>query len=220
MSVNGESKISDFNRGEQEEATEQQSVQDTSHASSHAEFTTAFDIIDALQQMLGEAKPVMFSQAFVKIDHDQFSNELDELKKVLPVQLERASALMRESEHRLQNANDKADSILRNARTQADQIIQKANEQADFLAGHQNVIAIATQKAKNIVDEAQAQADRITAGANEYSSLMLTGLGEELSKLQRDVNGGLTVLQSRQQQAAARLRAKQQNGQEQQAIEQ
>ena len=201
MSTMGEAKISNFS------ATVNGEERDQGNRSvPQAEFTTAFDLIDDMQRMLDNSKPVVFSPDLVKVDRGEFSGYLDELRKVLPVQLERASALMRESEHRLQQANDKSDSILRNARTQADQIIQKANEQADFLAGHQNVIAIATEKAQGIVETAQAQADKITAGANEYSATMLTGLGEELSKLQRDVNGGLTVLQSRQQEAAARLR--------------
>ena len=201
MSTTGEAKISNFSAA----AGGAEKKQDDRPAP-QAEFTTAFDLIDDMQRMLDDSKPVVFSPNLVKVDRGEFSDYLDELKKVLPVQLERASALMRESEHRLQQANDKSDSILRNARAQADQIIQKANEQADFLAGHQNVIAIATEKAQSIVKTAQAQADKITAGANEYSATMLTGLGEELSKLQRDVNGGLTVLQSRQQEATARLR--------------
>lgn len=201
MSTTGEAKISNFSAtagGAEKKQGDRPAPQ--------AEFTTAFDLIDDMQRMLDDSKPVVFSPNLVKVDRGEFADYLDELKKVLPVQLERASALMRESEHRLQQANDKSDSILRNARAQAEQIIQKANEQADFLAGHQNVIAIATEKAQGIVETAQAQADKITAGANEYSATMLTGLGEELSKLQRDVNGGLTVLQSRQQEATARLR--------------
>ena len=171
-----------------------------------AEFTTAFDIIDAMTTQLQEAKTGIFQPDVVKIDRDSFTELLTELKKVLPVQLERASALMRESEKRLENAQAQADSIVAAARRQADDTVAKANEQANFLAGRQNVVAIANDKARAILDTAQDRANKLTQGADDYSAQVLASLQEQLEKLDRDVKGGLSVLRARQQDAATQLR--------------
>lgn len=175
------------------------------HATSRAEFTTAFDIIDELTTKLSGAKTSFFAPEQIKIDRDEFIDDLNNLKKVLPVQLERASALMRESEKRLETAQHKADSIVEEAQRNAAKIIDDANEQAEFLAGRQNVLALAEDKAKALLEEAQSKADRLTDGANAYSTDVLTTLNDQLTKLQRDVQGGLNVLHQREQQASANL---------------
>ena len=71
-------------------------------AHEQAEFTTVYDAIDAMERMLNEAKGSIFSPTAVKIDRYDFLEQLQSLKSMLPVQLERASALMREAERRLE----------------------------------------------------------------------------------------------------------------------
>jgi cell division septum initiation protein DivIVA len=188
-----------------EQGQQAQEEQPLRPAGSRAEFTTAFDIIDEMQKNLDEAKGVLFSPQLAKIDKDQFAEYLEELKKVLPVQLERASALMRESERRLEAAQAQSESVVRAAQRNAEEIIAKANEQADFLAGHQNVVALAEEKARDIIASAQAKADGVTQGANEYSATMLNNLDKELDKLSRDVKGGISILRTREQEAASKL---------------
>ena len=77
---------------------------DDSDNLSRDEFTTVYDIIDKLESALDEAKPILFFPGSVRVDRDEFLEQLDQLKKMMPVQLERASALMRESERRLESA--------------------------------------------------------------------------------------------------------------------
>ncbi|MCI1901474.1 MAG: cell division protein [Bifidobacteriaceae bacterium] len=184
---------------------EEPAEEDSLPNGSRAEFTTAFDIIDEMQKALDESKAALFSPQFVKVDKAQFSDLLDELKKVLPVQLERASALMRESERRLEAAQEQSESIVHAAQRNAEGIVAKANEQADFLAGHQNVVALAEEKARDIISSAQSKADHVTQGANEYSATMLSNLDTELEKLSRDVKGGISILRTREQEAASKL---------------
>ena len=77
---------------------------DDSSDRSRDEFTTVYDIIDSIEEELDEAKPILFAPSSVRVDRESFTGKLDKLKKMLPVQLERASALMRESERRLESA--------------------------------------------------------------------------------------------------------------------
>lgn len=170
-----------------------------------AEFTTVYDIIDSLEEMITGAKGSMFSPSSVKIDRDDFLDKLEDLKTKLPVQLERASALMREAEGRLANANSQANVIISTAQARAANIIRDANERADYLASQEKVTEIARQKAKTMIDKAQAASDRLTSGADQYCIKIMNELHSQLGKMTRDVEGGLNVLEEREAKAREEL---------------
>ena len=172
---------------------------------SRDEFTTVYDIIDELESLLGEAKSGLFTPGVVKVDRDGFTDRLERLKAMLPVQLERASALMREAERRLETAQTQANAIVTAAQSRAADTIKDADEQARFLAGQENVTALARQKARTILDQAQTKADRLTQGADRYCVTVMEGLQQQLGKLDRDVQAGLNVLYERQRTAAEQL---------------
>ena len=50
-------------------------------AHEQAEFTTVYDAIDAMERMLNEAKGSIFSPTAVKIDRDDFLEQLQSLKR-------------------------------------------------------------------------------------------------------------------------------------------
>lgn len=170
-----------------------------------AEFTTVYDIIDSLEEMITSAKGSMFSPSSVKIDRDDFLDKLEDLKTKLPVQLERASALMREAEGRLANANSQANVIISTAQARAANIIRDANERADYLASQEKVTEIARQKAKTMIDKTQAASDRLTSGADQYCIKIMNELHSQLGKMTRDVEGGLNVLEEREAKAREEL---------------
>ena len=170
-----------------------------------AEFTTVYDIIDSLEEMITSAKGSMFSPSSVKIDRDDFLDKLEDLKTKLPVQLERASALMREAEGRLANANSQANVIISTAQARAANIIRDANERADYLASQEKVTEIARQTAKTMIDKAQAASDRLTSGADQYCIKIMNELHSQLGKMTRDVEGGLNVLEEREAKAREEL---------------
>ncbi|RSX55360.1 cell division protein [Bifidobacterium samirii] len=178
---------------------------DPAAARSRDEFTTVYDIIDELESLLGEAKSGLFTPGVVKVDRDEFTDRLERLKAMLPVQLERASALMREAERRLETAQTQANAIVTAAQSRAADTIKDADEQARFLAGQENVTALARQKARAILDQAQSKADRLTQGADRYCVTVMEGLQQQLGKLDRDVQAGLNVLYERQRTAAEQL---------------
>lgn len=169
---------------------------------SRAEFTTVYDVIDELDAMLAEGKTSIFTPGMVRVDRDEFTAQLDELKKLLPVQLERASALMREAERRLESAQSQANAVVASAQSRAADMIKDANEQAQFLAGQENVTELARQKARMILEQAQNKSDHLTQGADQYCITVMEGLSQQLTKLNHDVEAGLNVLHERQQAAA------------------
>ena len=175
---------------------------DPSTEKSRAEFTTVYDVIDELDAMLAEGKTSIFTPGMVRVDRDEFTAQLDELKKLLPVQLERASALMREAERRLESAQSQANAVVASAQSRAADMIKDANEQAQFLAGQENVTELARQKARMILEQAQNKSDHLTQGADQYCITVMEGLSQQLTKLNHDVQAGLNVLHERQQAAA------------------
>lgn len=191
----------DFEEDEAPLVTQTTKVSDEVRSKSRAEFTTVYDIIDAMETTLSEAKNVLFAAGMVKIDRDEFVDQLARLKDMLPVQLERASALMREAERRLRTAQAQANSIVSSAQSQSAEIIEEAQERAQFLAGQENVTALAKQKARDILDTAQAKSDKLTQGADQYCANVMEGLKTQLDKLEQDVQAGRRVLEERRRAA-------------------
>lgn len=174
---------------------------DPQEAKSREEFTTVYDIIDSLEESLDNAKTSLFAPGMVRVDREEFAGQLDELKKMLPVQLERASALMREAERRLESAQTQANAIVASAQSRAADTLQEANKQAQIIVGQDNITDLARQRARTILDNAQARADHLTHGADAYCTTVMTGLQEQLGKLSHDVQAGLNVLEERQRAA-------------------
>ena len=166
------------------------------------EFTTVYDTIDAMERALNESKGTMFSPTLVKIDRVDFLDQLQALKAMLPVQLERASALMREAERRLEAAQSQANVIITSAQSRAADMIRDANDQVRFLTDQENITQLARDKATQILNKAQHTSDRLTQGADRYCIGVMNDLQEQLDKLKRDVGAGLQVLEDRQQKAA------------------
>lgn len=195
--------VIDFEEHESETSkADAEAVSDEVRSKSRAEFTTVYDIIDAMEATLSEAKNVLFAAGMVKIDRDEFVDQLARLKDMLPVQLERASALMREAERRLRTAQAQASSIVSSAQSQSAEIIEEAQERAQFLAGQENVTALAKQKARDILATAQAKSDKLTQGADQYCATVMEGLKQQLDKLEQDVQAGQRVLEDRRRAAA------------------
>jgi hypothetical protein len=191
----------DFEEDEAPLVAQTTKVSDEVRSKSRAEFTTVYDIIDSMETTLSEAKNVLFAAGMVKIDRDEFVDQLARLKDMLPVQLERASALMREAERRLRTAQAQANSIVSSAQSQSAEIIEEAQERAQFLAGQENVTALAKQKARDILDTAQAKSDKLTQGADQYCANVMEGLKTQLDKLEQDVQAGRRVLEERRRSA-------------------
>ncbi|WEV69637.1 cell division protein [Bifidobacterium sp. ESL0775] len=172
---------------------------------SRDEFTTVYDIIDQMSASVEETKSSIFTPGMVRLDRDEFLDQLGQLKAMLPVQLERASSLMREAERRLQNAQSQAQAIVTKAQSQAAQIRQDAEEQAQILAGQERVVDLAQQKARVILDDAQTKSTKLVQGANAYCADVMKSLKDQVSTYDRDIRNGIDVIDKRQHEAAQQL---------------
>ncbi|OZG50510.1 hypothetical protein [Pseudoscardovia suis] len=171
------------------------------------QFSTAFDLIDSLIDEVNAAPGGLFNHDQARINRTNLVDELTNLKKLLPVQLSHASNLMRQANYRLDDAQTEANSIVSDARAKAAKIISAAEERAEFLAGQENVVAIANDKASAIMSAAQKKADKLTIGADEYCENVMGELSQQLQHISASVNEGVRVIGERKAAAQRDLEA-------------
>lgn len=171
----------------------------------HNQFSTAFDLIDDMIAEITEAPGTLFNHDTARVSRSHLLEELDSLKRYLPVQLSQASSLMRTANLRLDEAQLKADSVISKANARAAEIIHTAENRAEFLAGQQNVVAIATDRARRIVTDAQAKASKLTIGADQYCNDVMGELSRQLQHVTASVNEGVRVINERKAQAQGAL---------------
>ena len=171
------------------------------------QFSTAFDLIDSLIDEVNAAPGGLFNHDQARINRTNLVDELTNLKKLLPVQLSHASNLMRQANYRLDDAQTEANSIVSDARAKAAKIISAAEDRAEFLAGQENVVAIANDKASAIMSAAQKTADKLTIGADEYCENVMGELSQQLQHISASVNEGVRVIGERKAAAQRDLEA-------------
>lgn len=171
------------------------------------QFSTAFDLIDSLIDEVNAAPGGLFNHDQARINRTNLVDELTNLKKLLPVQLSHASNLMRQANYRLDDAQTEANSIVSDARAKAAKIISAAEDRAEFLAGQENVVAIANDKASAIMNAAQKKADKLTIGADEYCENVMGELSQQLQHISASVNEGVRVIGERKAAAQRDLEA-------------
>lgn len=171
------------------------------------QFSTAFDLIDSLIDEVNAAPGGLFNHDQARINRTNLVDELTNLKKLLPVQLSHASNLMRQANYRLDDAQTEANSIVSDARAKAAKIISAAEERAEFLAGQENVVAIANDKASAIMNAAQKKADKLIIGADEYCENVMGELSQQLQHISASVNEGVRVIGERKAAAQRDLEA-------------
>ena len=170
-----------------------------------AEFTTVYDIIDSLEEMITSAKGSMFSPSSVKIDRDDFLDKLEDLKTKLPVQLERASALMREAEGRLAE---------REFAGERDHL-HRAGASGEHHSRCERARGLSRLPGEGDRDRASEGEDDDRQGAgrerpsylgrDQYCIKIMNELHSQLGKMTRDVEGGLNVLEEREAKAREEL---------------
>ena len=171
------------------------------------QFSTAFDLIDSLIDEVNAAPGGLFNHDQARINRTNLVDELTNLKKLLPVQLSHASNLMRQANYRLDDAQTEANSIVSDARAKAAKIISAAEDRAEFLAGQENVVAIANDKASAIMSAAQKKADKLTIGADEYCENVMGELSQQLQHISASVKEGVRVIGERKAAAQRDLEA-------------
>ena len=115
------------------------------------------NLIDELEKELSQAKKGLFSDKSL-VDTDSCLDIIDELRESLPIEIERASNIMKERRQ-----------ILIDAEEEAKQCIAAAQKTADEMVMEHEITRNAEIEAKKIIDNAKQNAKEVKLSAKNYA---------------------------------------------------
>lgn len=134
-----------------------------------------FEIIDNLERELESAKRTMFSNKSM-VDATKCLDSLDDLRDMLPAELERAANIVKERRQ-----------ILQDAENEAQQYLDAAQKRADILVSEEEVKKRAEAEARELLESAKQNAKEIRLGAKAYANELLEELERYLGRFAEQV---------------------------------
>ena len=140
--------------------------------------------IDEIFDFVENCKPKAFSATSVVVPKDEMYELIDELRRKVPIEVERCRKMLRNRNEIIRDAQEKAQTIVEdameqyNAMVQEHVIVQEAISQAEAVRMQAErdttqMIQDANAEAERIVREASAQAQEIYEGAIIYTDELL-----------------------------------------------
>ncbi|NLG50937.1 MAG: ATPase [Chloroflexi bacterium] len=145
-------------------------------------------LIDRLEDLLEHGWRLPLGNK-VAIDQDMFLNIIDQMRIVIPQEIKQAREVQQERDRYVAQAHE-----------EARRIIAQAREDAARQLDEHKLRKAADAQAEAIIQRAQQEASRIRSGADEYAEAKLKELAGNLSQLQRVIENGLDLLESRRAQ--------------------
>lgn len=141
-------------------------------------------LIDEIQVYIDGAKTAGFGgSGMIKINREEILAMFDELKLMLPNEINQSKEIVKNQEARVARAEAEAERIINNAAAEAEQMINE-----------DELVVMANMRAQQIIDEANDDADEIIrnardsayeiqSGALAYAQNILSGLEEMYSSM-------------------------------------
>ena len=152
-------------------------------------------IVDQLADLLEQGKTIPLTPYRV-IDGEEFGQLLERMRINVP-------SSIRESERTLAER----DNILAEAEEEAAQILEEARQRARELLSGDSMVIAARQEADRILEESRLLAKRRPDEADEYATNVLQDLAEKLRIISQQVDNGIRMLQSDENEARRPLAA-------------
>ncbi len=139
-------------------------------------------LISNLTGLLETGIKIPFTSKTV-IDEERFFDALDELRKILPQEFERARELVsRES------------TIVSDAQNRAETLMQQAHAHVQSLVSQEEIVRMATEEAQRIQDEAQRSVSHQIAEADRYAEEVLSQLETKIARALDTIQNGRNAL--------------------------
>ncbi len=151
------------------------------------------NLVDRLEELLDRGMRLPFGK--VAIEEEACLNIIDQMRISIPQEIKRAKEIQ-----------DERDKYVAQANEEARRIIAQAREDAARLLDEHKLREAAEAQAEAILKRAQEDAARVRQAADEYVAGKLEEFGQQLAKLQQQVQNGLEVL-GRQAQRAESARS-------------
>ena len=134
------------------------------------------DLISSMEDVVLEGQiPLFKSKSIINID--EFLDMLDEMKKLLPQELQAANHLRSEKNKLIIEAQQEAQTLMEDVAREADRLVMEN----DITQG-------AYMKSKQIMNETQAEMDELKQGTYEYLVGKMDELSEQILKINDEIN--------------------------------
>lgn len=140
-------------------------------------------LINQLETVIGQGKRVPLSQS-IMVDEEAVRRVIDQMRVSVPDIIKQAERTLGERDRILAQANE-----------EAGRIVQMGREQATDMVEHHELAEDARRRAQEIIADAQREASGLRAEADRYVLSSLSGLAEQLAKIEREVQNGIAALQ-------------------------
>ena len=143
------------------------------------------DKLDELAAALESARAVPMSASCV-VNRSELLALVDQVRRMLPANLDRADALL-----------DDAEAVIGQARHQAERIVADAQDERMRLVSDTEVLAQAEREAGRVVAAAESDAQRLRQGVDDYVDGKLANFEIVLTKTLEAVDRGREKIQGR-----------------------
>ena len=134
------------------------------------------DIIDALYDLVQDAKAVPLAANKCMVERDRVLDMLDEILAQLPSELKQSRTIVESSNELISQARREAETILRQAQDQAKQMITK-----------EAIYAEAKRRSEELVAQTQNRVAQIRKAGNEYMDDALRRTEETVARALEEV---------------------------------
>lgn len=121
-------------------------------------------LLEELEQQIENSRRLPLTSKLV-IDGDQLLDYLDQIREVLPNEIEEARRIYQDQEK-----------MMKNAKRDADQLIEETRVHMTRMVDNHEVNRLAQEQADRIIAEARQLAKEIREGANDYADDILKNM--------------------------------------------
>jgi cell division septum initiation protein DivIVA len=136
------------------------------------------DKLDEITRLVEDARAMPMSASCL-VNREEVLALLDELRALLPEQLEHADLLLSDR-----------DNLLARGHETAQMLVEEGREEHDRLVEQQSVVVAARERATAITEQAAAESTRLLADADEYVDRKLAEFEIALDKVSAQVRRG------------------------------
>ncbi len=141
------------------------------------------DLISSMEDIIVEGQiPLFKSKSMVNID--EFLEMLDELKNLLPQELQAANHLRSEK-----------NKLIIEAQQEAQTLIEDVSKEADRLVMESDITQGAFMKSKEIMNETEAEMAELKQGTYEYLAAKMDELSSSLLKMNAEIKASKKELE-------------------------
>lgn len=132
--------------------------------------TEIMGLFDKILHIVDNGSSNFLSRGKITVPEDELLDVLDQLKRAIPQEVERAGQILANSETIINNARKEADEILQEANERAQKIVAGAEAERDNMLLNSEIVRTATEVAKELQDRSEASAKSTRENANIYAA--------------------------------------------------